>query len=181
VLSTKNFRPLRVVNVALALAACASAWLAPSAASATELAADIEYDIPTTDGDLDSALGFGLRLGWHLHLPALVVTPEIGYHHAAFGDDVTLNRGFVGARVAIGEVFRVGAYAHVGVGNAAYHLPGPDEDVTDATYDVGGFIDFTLLPLLNVGFHAGYGHMKGGDDFDALGWVPVGVHAALIF
>ena len=184
-LSFETFRSLRVVNVALALAACAGAWLAPSTAHALQLGADLEYDIPTTDagldGDLDSGLGFALRLGWPLHLPALVLTPEVGYHHATFGDDVTLNRGFVGARVALGEIFRVGAYAHVGVGNAAYHIPGPDQDVTDATYDIGGFFDFTLLPLLNVGVHAGYGHLKGDDNFGALGWVPLGVHAELVF
>lgn len=180
-LSSETFRSLRVVNIALALGACASAWLAPSTARALQLGADIEYDIPTTDGDLDSALGFALRLGWPLHLPALVLTPEVGYHHATFGDDITLNRGFVGARIAIGEIFRIGAYGHVGVGNAAFHIPGPDQDVTDATYDIGGFLDFTLLPLLNVGVHAGYGHLKGDDTFDALGWVPLGVHAELVF
>jgi hypothetical protein len=185
VLSPQPLRPrhanIHVPVVALALAAAASAWLAPGRASAAELAADLEYDLPTTNGDLDSALGFAVRLGWQLHLPALVLTPEVGYHHAAFGDDVTLNRGFVGARVAIGEIFRVGAYGHVGVGNAAYHIPGPDEEVTDATYDIGGFLDFTLLPLLNIGVHAGYGHLKGSDGIDALGWVPIGVHAELVF
>lgn len=179
-LSSKTFRPLRVVNVAIALAAAASAWLAPSTARATEVGVDLEYDLPT-DGDIDNALGLAVRLGWQLHVPALVVTPEIGYHHAAFGDDVTLNRGFVGARIAIGEIFRIGAYGHVGVGNVAYHLPGPDEDVTDATYDVGAFFDFTLLPFLNIGVHAGYGKVKGGDDLDALEWVPIGVHGALVF
>lgn len=179
-LPSETFRPLRVVNVALALAAASSAWLAAGTAHATELAADLEYDIPT-DSDLDSALGFALRLGWQLHLPALVITPEVGYHHAAFGDDATLNRGFVGARIAIGEIFRVGAYGHVGIGNVAFSVPGPNEDVTDATYDVGAFVDFTLLPLLNIGVHAGYGRVKGGDDFDALEWVPIGVHAALVF
>lgn len=180
-LSSETFRSFRVVNVALALAACTGAWLAPSTAHALQLGADLEYDIPTTDGDIDSALGFALRLGWPLHLPALVLTPEIGYHHANFSDDITLNRGFVGARIAIGEIFRIGAYGHVGVGNVTYHIPGPDQDVTDATYDIGGFLDFTLLPLLNVGVHAGYGYLKGDDNFDALGWVPIGVHAELVF
>ena len=178
-LSFETFRPLRVVNIALALAAGA-VWLAPSTARATELGVDLESDLPT-DGDIENALGIAVRLGWQLHLPALVVTPEIGYHHANFSDDITLNRGFVGARIAIGEIFRVGAYGHVGIGNVTYHVAGPDQDVTDATYDIGGFLDFTLLPLLNIGVHAGYGRVKGDDNFDALGWVPIGVHAALVF
>ena len=178
-LSTRPLRSLRIVPLALMLGAGVGIWLAPGTARATAIAADLELDTPT-NLDIDSAPAFAVRLGWQVHLPAIAITPEVGYHHVAFGDDVTLNRGFAGVRLAIGEVFRIGAYAHVGVANVDYHF-GQYEDVTDATYDIGGFLDFTLLPLLDIGVHAGYGHVKGGDDGAALQWVPVGAHVALIF
>lgn len=176
------FRPLRLVNLALALAAGAGLFLTPSTAqAAVALGADLEADIPLDLDDVSTAPAFALRLGWQLHLPLIVLVPEVGYHHASFGNDVTLNRGFAGVRIGIGEVFRVGAFGHVGVGHATFHYTTVDATVTDATYDVGGYLDFTLLPLLDVGVHAGYGRVKAGDDVDALEWVPLGAHATLIF
>jgi hypothetical protein len=172
----KTLRSLPLVIIALV---GASLWLAPSTArAAVAIAADLEADVPA-DTDLDAAAGFAVRLGWQLHLPLFTLTPEVGYHHAAFGDALTLDRAIAGARVGIGEVFRIGAFGHVGVGHAGFDSPEDGEDLTDMTYDVGGFLDFTLLPILDIGVHAGYGGMKteGGD----LHWVPIGIHAALIF
>jgi len=163
---------------ALTLAAAGS--LVPSTARADiALAGDLEFDAPA-DTDLDTAPAFGVRLSWQHHLPLLVFTPELGYHHAAFGDALTLNRALAGARLGIGEVFRIGAYGHIGVANAAYHSPGGGSSLTDITYDAGGFLDFTLLPLLDVGVHAGYARVRT-DDRAPLKWVPIGVHAALVF
>jgi hypothetical protein len=177
VLLPKTFRSLHLVALALG---GAGIWLAPSTARADiAVAGDLEFDVPL-DSDLDASLGFGLRLGWQLHLPLVVIRPEVGYHHVAFGDAVTLNRYFTGVRVGFGEIFRIGAYGHVGVGNAAYHVPGEDEDVTDVTYDLGGFIDFTVLPLLDLGAQVGYGRVRT-DERDPLQWIPLGVHATLIF
>jgi hypothetical protein len=177
VLLPKTLRSLPLVLIALG---GASLWLAPSTArAAIAIAADLEADVPT-DNDLDTAAAFALRLGWQLHLPLFVFTPEVGYHHAAFGDQLKLDRAFAGARIGIGEVFRIGAFGHVGVGHAAFHSAGDDTGITDVTYDVGGFFDLTLLPLLDVGVHAGYGGMRT-DGRDALNWIPIGIHLALIF
>ena len=174
-LSSKTFRPLFVATLALG---ATSLWLVPSTARAeVAIAADLELDVPA-DYDLETAPAFAVRLGWQLRLPLIAFTPEVGYHHVSFGDDVTIDRGFAGARLGIGEVFRVGAYGHVGVGHATYDSVAGD--VTDLTVDVGGFLDFTLLPLLDVGVHAGYGRVKA-DGRTSLAWLPFGVHAALIF
>lgn len=185
--STRSPRPpsepaarLAAHLAALTLAAAASLCLAPSTARADiALAGDLEFDAPA-DTDLDTAPAFGVRLGWQHHLPLLVFTPELGYHHAAFGEALTLNRALAGARLGIGEVFRIGAYGHIGVANAAYHSPSGDSSLTDITYDVGGFLDFTLLPLLDVGVHAGYARVRT-DDRDPLKWIPIGAHVALVF
>jgi hypothetical protein len=178
--SPRILRSLRLLSIALG---GASFWLAPSSArAAVAIAAELEVDAPS-DTDLDPAAAFAVRLGWQLHLPLLVFTPEVGYHHATFGDELTLDRGFAGVRLGLGEVFRIGAFGHVGVGHAAFHSAGgagEEEGITDVAVDVGGFLDLTLLPLLDVGVHAGYGRMRA-DDRDKLEWVPVGVHLALIF
>ena len=171
---------IRSLFVNITLCAGAGLWLAPSSARAdVAVAGDLELDAPF-DLEERSAPGFALRVGWQLHLPAIVLVPEVGYHHVEFGNEVTLNRGFAGARLAIGEIFRFGAFAHVGFGNAAFHREGEDRELSDLTYDVGGFFDFTLLPLLDVGVHAGYGRVRSSDDGPGLEWVPVGVHLALI-
>jgi hypothetical protein len=172
--------PETLRGLALGAFIATNLWLTPGTARADiALAADLEIDAPSNT-DLATAPAFAVRLGWQLHLPLIVFTPEVGYHHVAFGDELTLSRAFAGARLGIGEVFRIGAFGHVGVGHAAFHAAEEDQDVTDVTIDVGGFLDFTLLPLLDVGVHAGYGRMRA-DDRDALRWVPVGVHLALIF
>jgi hypothetical protein len=160
------------------LAAAGVGLVAPDAGAAVAIAGDLEADVPV-NSDLDAATGLALRLGWQLHLPALELTPEIGWHYASFGDPLTLHRGIAGVRVAFGEIFRFGGYAHVGVAREAFDIPGA-EDATRFSYDIGGFFDFTLLPLLNAGVHAGYGRVDGGDSGEPLKWIPVGIHVALI-
>lgn len=178
-LSPKTLRSLHLVNTALGVAG-ASLWIAPSTArAAVAVATDLEVDAPSNT-DLDAAPAFAVRLGWQLRLPLLVFTPEVGYHHVAFGDEITLDRAFAGARLGVGEALRIGAFGHVGVGHATFHSAAEDQDVTDVTIDAGGFLDFTLLPLLDVGVHAGYGRVRA-DDRDRVQWIPVGIHLALIF
>jgi hypothetical protein len=174
-------RTLRAMKcMSLALCAGGSLWLEPATASAAvAVAAELEADAPS-DSDLGAAPAYVVRLGWQLHPPLIVFTPEVGYHHVAFGDELTLDRAFAGARLGIGEVFRIGAFGHVGVGHAAFRSAAEGQGVTDVTVDVGGFLDFTLLPLLDVGVHAGYGRMRVNDG-RGLRWVPVGIHLALIF
>jgi hypothetical protein len=178
VLSPKTLRSLRLAGIALG--AGYALWLAPATArAAVAVAADLEVDA-ASDSDLGTAPAIAVRLGWQLHLPLIVFTPEMGYHHVAFGEELTLDRAFAGARLGIGEVFRIGAFGHVGVAHAAFRSAAEGQDVTDVTIDVGGFLDFTLLPVLDVGLHAGYGRVRT-DDGDTLEWVPVGIHLALIF
>jgi hypothetical protein len=173
-------KPLRSLTLVALAVGSGGLWLAPSTARADiAVAGDLELDVPL-DTDLDTAVGFGLRLGWQLHLPLVVFRPEVGYHHAAFGDALTLNRVFAGVRVGFGEIFRIGGFGHIGAANAAYHFASEDEDVSDVTYDLGAFFDFTVLPLLDVGAQIGYARMRT-DDRDSLRWIPIGVHATLIF
>ena len=140
------------------------------------IGADVEADIPT-NGNLDTAVGVAGRLGWRLHLPLFVLVPEVGIHYASFGSNPALLRGIAGARIGFGEVVRFGAYMHAGVGSLSFDNGAAD--TSGFTFDAAGFIDFTLLPYLNMGVHAGYGFVDVSDG-DALHWVPLGVHVELV-
>jgi len=171
----------RRIAPALAALACAAAGLFASQTAHADIgsigiAADVEADIPV-DSDLDTATGFAGRLGYRLHLPLFILTPEVGVHYASFDSNPSMLRGIAGARIGFGEIFRFGAYAHVGYGSLSFDAGG--DDLTGVTFDAGGFFDFTLLPMLNVGVHAGYGHLDV-EDADALKWIPVGVHLELV-
>jgi hypothetical protein len=145
------------------------------------IAADLEADIPVSPDLLDTGPGFAIRIGYQLHLPLLTLTPEIGFHYASFDPEPTLYRGIAGARLGIGEVLRGGIFAHVGIGQASIETVLGDASHTAFTFDVGAFLDLTILPLIDVGIHVGYGHLSPEGNEDALAWVPLGVHVALVF
>jgi hypothetical protein len=46
--------------------------------------------------------------------------------------------------------------------------------------DAGLAIDFTLLPLIDLGLHAGYNAMFPRDDGSALKFVTLGAQAAIV-
>lgn len=161
-----------------ALAIAGAGLLASSTAHAgLGIAADVESDIPV-DNEADAALGVAGRVGLRLHLPLFVLIPEVGIHYATFDSNPALLRGFAGGRIAFGEIFRFGAYLHGGVGSLSFDRAGTS-DRTGFTLDAGGFFDFTLLPFLNLGVHAGYGFVDIADA-DGLKWVPLGIHVELV-
>jgi hypothetical protein len=47
-------------------------------------------------------------------------------------------------------------------------------------YDVGGALDLTLVPVVDVGVHAGYSQIAGG-AFEPFDWVDVGAHVTFTF
>jgi hypothetical protein len=167
----------RLGSAVTALAIAGAGVLASRTAQAgVGIAADVEADMPV-DSEADTALGVTGRLGYRLHLPLFILIPEIGLHYASFDSNPTLLRGIVGARMGFGEVVRFGGYAHVGVGSLSFDN-GAD-DVSGFTFDAGAFLDFTLLPYLNMGVHAGYG-IVDVEDSDSLRWVPLGIHVELV-
>ena len=80
-------------------------------------------------------------------------------------------------RIGFFEVLRPGVYAHVVVGHLNTDLPNVSH--TDFSYDVGAFLEFTVLPILNIGVHAAYNRLTG--DPLPLEWATVGGHVALVF
>jgi hypothetical protein len=154
----------------------------------TSLAADLEWATATAE-EIDTGTGGALRLGQRLDAKLVVLTGELGgsYHSFSGGPAPRVYRGFAGARLAVGALIRPFVYAHGGVGRAAFdrYTPAPSAYPTSGhtgfTYDAGGGLALTLLPLLNVGVHAGYTSLLGGADVRDVNWVALGLDAELVF
>lgn len=174
---------LRWGTAGLAIAACLSC-VEPARAD-TVVAADLDWVVPINDDseEISSGIGFGVRLGHQLDVPALVLTPEIGFTYAGFDGGVKAYRGVGGLRLGVGEILRPGVFAHAGIGRLSVDVPEgvPDPSHTAFTFDAGAFLDFTLLPFVNIGAHAAYNRQAGSDELDAFQWASLGAHAALVF
>lgn len=169
--------------LAFAASALICGVLASPAAPAradVQVGGDLDYALPI-DSRADSGGGFAVRLGWQLHVPMLVLTPEAAFNYEGFSGTYgpAVYRGVGGLRLGLGEVFRLGAFTHAGLGRLSADVPAPDPSRTGFTYDLGIFLDFSLMPLLNVGVHGAYNAMPGGDE-PSFQWLTLGAHAELI-
>src|SRR5690349_17496126 len=72
-----------------------------NAAADPTIAADLDYAIPIDQRHVSSGGGFGFRVGNQLHAPGIVITPELGFTYASFGDDYSPKtyRGIAGLRL----------------------------------------------------------------------------------
>jgi hypothetical protein len=169
---------------ALLGAAAFTALLAFSSPAFAEVALgfDLDYAAPIKVDAVKSGYGFGIRLGNQIHVPLVAITPELGFTYHGFTGDYgpKVYRGIAGLRLAVGEVIRPGVFAHAGYGARKVEFAGQADTSSSFTYDFGAFLDFTLLPFLNLGVHAAYNQWTGGDK-TSFQYATVGAHAALIF
>jgi hypothetical protein len=169
---------------AAVLLSIAAAWIGPDVARAeTAIAVDLDAIVPVDPDEIDSGPGFAIRLGQQIHLPMVALTPELGFNWGTFGDGPSVYRGIAGLRLGVGELFRLGVFAHIGFGHMSYDGPGPfDYSHTGLTFDGGAFLDLTLLPLLDIGVHLAYNRLNGDEEELApdVGWMTFGAHVALI-
>jgi hypothetical protein len=167
-----------VVPFALAISVvtfCAASY----ADSKTQIGGDLDMAFPI-DSSGNTGAGFGIRLGQQWHVPLIALTPEIGFtYHGFSGDDApSTYRGIAGLRLGIGEVLRIGPYGHLGYG---HFTPAHGSSDNGFTYDVGGFLDITLLPFFDFGVHGGYTHVDVADVGGSFAFGTVGRDAALLF
>jgi hypothetical protein len=146
----------------------------------TVLALDLEYAGPIDEGSVESGSGGAVRLGRRADLIAVSLTGELGgsYHQFSGSPEVQAVRGFIGGRLSVAEGIEPGIYAHLGVGRLSVD---PGESRTSPTLDAGLFLDLTILPLVDLGVHAGYDTLLGSGDANAFDYYVVGAHAALVF
>lgn len=152
----------------------------------TELALDLHYVAPVSpDLDITGGAGVALRAGRRWYPGDWVMTGELMGTYDSFGGttEARLYGLLAGLRLAYDGVLRPGLFVHGGVARASFDdIAAPGLGHTAFTYDVGAFLDLTLLPLLDVGAHASFNHsLESNDGSDAVKWLNVGLHGELIF
>jgi hypothetical protein len=145
--------------------------------SKTHIAVDFDFGTALDAPETKTGGGGALRLGQEFDLFLVSLTPEIGGAYHAFGgdDETRLYSGLIGGRLAIGKIVEPSIFAHLGLA----HTKGL-ENRTAPIMDAGLAIDFTLLPLIDLGLHAGYNAMFPRDDGSALKFVTLGAQAAIV-
>jgi|GEM_PF-835112 len=145
--------------------------------SKTHIAVDFDWGTALDAPGTKTGGGGALRLGQELDLLLVSLTPEIGGTYHAFGgnDETRLYSGIIGGRLAVGKIVEPSIYGHLGLA----HVNG-SENRTAPIMDAGLAVDFTLLPLIDLGLHAGYNAMLPRDDGSALKFVTLGAQAAIV-
>ena len=149
------------------------------ASSGTAIGVDLDYAHGINDHGVSSGTGFGVRLGYKLDLLLAQLTPEVGGEYHTYSGDAgaKFSQGIIGGRLAFGKILEPGVYAHLGYG----HLGESAGGRSGATVDGGVTLDLTILPLIDLGVHAGYDGMLKSSDSPAFDTFVAGVHGALVF
>jgi hypothetical protein len=158
--------------------------IAAPAAAQNRFSIDAEAAFPADDSH-DTGWGVGARFGHEWDLVLISLTPEIGANYHAFGGppDAETFAVVAGGRVSIGFVLEPSAFLHAGIGHFGYDTTSGDVSQTSIAYEAGLALDFTLLPLIDLGAHASFAGV-GGDpdnDLDAFNWFAVGGHVSFVF
>ncbi len=162
----------------LAVAAVAQPARAGDSKGKTHIAVDFDFGTALDAPETKAGGGGALRVGREFDLFLVSLTPELGGGYHAFGgnDETRLYSGFIGGRLAVGKIVEPSIFAHLGVG----HTEGLDSR-TAPLMDAGLAIDFTLLPMIDFGLHAGYNVVFPHDEGSALKFVTLGAQVALVF
>jgi len=181
--SAVSTRGLPRVLLGMLAAACAWSLQLGAAQASTTIAGDLDLHVPVSINGVGTGGGFGIRIGQELHLPLVSVNPEIGFTYASFSKDAPpdIYRGIAGVRLGVGELIRFGVMAHIGFGYVSWKPLPRNYSHSGLTYDAGVFVEFTALPLLNIGVHAAYNRMSDDEDQpDILHWMSLGVHGTVV-
>lgn len=136
---------------------------------------------PSRDG---TGVGIDFLLGKRLDLTLVTLGTELllGVHSFAGADEAKAYRALAGANLGVGSILRPSVFAHIGVGHIAVAEDAiPDQSRTALAGDVGVALDFTLLPLLDIGVQGSYNAIRGTSSTDPFHWFQGGVHATLVF
>lgn len=180
-LSPSSARPFSVV--AVAAAATLIAW-PQTAAAETVIGVDLNFNDSLVGEDAGNGAGVDLFFGPRLDLAILTLTTELsaGYHDFAGQLDPTVYRGMAGGRLGIGVIIRPSVFAHIGVGHLRFDGPFGDgrDGRTNLAGDLGAALDFTVLPLVDIGIQGSYNTIAGDDDDDAFEWLQAGAHVTFV-
>lgn len=172
--------PIAAIAVLLLAAPCAFA-AGSNPGTSTQLALDLNYAGPISDPGVEGGPGGAIRFGEQVGLGLFQLTGELGAGYQPFNGTPSpkLYSGFLGGRLALGKILEPGIFGHIGVAHLSAGTGGVSR--TAPLFDVGLFLDLTVLPLVNVGVHGAYNVMTPSSNQDAFHYYDVGVHGALVF
>jgi hypothetical protein len=166
----------------LAVAASLLAFSRPAAAD-TIVGVDLNFNNAIGEEDADSGAGVDVYFGPRLDLTILTLTTELtgGFHDFGGDYDPAVYRLMGGGRIGIGAIIRPSIFAHVGVGHLRFDEPFGDgrDGRTNVAGDLGAALDFTILPLVDLGVQGSYNVVGGGDE--PFEWLQAGVHVTFVF
>jgi hypothetical protein len=173
----------RVGACLLGLTAALTLW-PRSATAQTTLGIDLAFNDGTDQTETDSGAGVDIYFGPRLDLAILSLTTELsgGLHDFGGPLDPTVYRVLAGGRLGVGFILRPSVFAHVGVGHLRVdELVGSGRDSrTNLAGDLGLALDFTVLPLMDIGLQGSYNVIAGGSDSEAFEWLQAGVHVIFV-
>jgi hypothetical protein len=174
-------------TIILGLACCALLMGAQPAAADEDdddswarfmLGVDLDFAYAIEEQQIESGGGAALRVGSELDLILITLIPELYLSHHEFdGMGASVTTGKVGGRLRIGKILEPGLYAHIGVASASQSEA---ESYTAPAFDVGFTLDFTLIPLIDIGAHVAYNSVFAAEDQDPFRYALFGLHAALV-
>lgn len=177
----RGARPLSLA--AVAAAATLFAW-PETAAAETIVGVDLNFNDSLVGEDAGNGAGVDVYFGPRLDLAILTLTTELsgGYHDFAGELDPTVYRGLAGGRLGIGVIIRPSVFAHIGVGHLRFNDRFGDgrDGRTNLAGDVGAALDFTVLPLVDIGIQGSYNTIAGDDDDDPFEWLQAGAHVTFV-
>jgi hypothetical protein len=170
----------------LAVAAAAATLIArpQTAAAETVVGIDLNFNDSLVGEDAGNGAGVDVFFGPRLDLAILTLTTELsaGFHDFAGELDPTVYRGMAGGRLGVGVIIRPSVFAHIGVGHLRFDDAFGDgrDGRTNLAGDVGAALDFTILPLVDLGIQGSYNTIAGDDDDDAFEWLQAGAHITFV-
>jgi hypothetical protein len=166
----------------LASGAALLAWSGAASAS-TEIGVDLNYNDGIAERGAGPGAGVDIHGGPRLDLTVLTLTTELdgGFHEFGGAISPTVYRLMGGGRIGVGVIFRPNVFAHLGVGHLTFDDPyGDRAGRTNVTGDAGVGLDFTLIPLIDLGVQASYNVLAGGVATQSFDWVQAGVHVTFV-
>jgi hypothetical protein len=145
------------------------------------LAWDFDYSATLSNDLFNRGVGGAMRVGNELEYTMITVTPEVLVDYHTFGtywgSSAQLFTGKLGGRVRFLRAVEPGVFVHVGVGS----LGGDSRySHTSVVFDVGASLDFTFVPVVDLGFHVSWNRINGGEN-TSISYAASGVHLAFAF